>query len=225
MKKLLAALIALVSLNAFSQVVYLDTTSVNLDSTGATLIKTSATPYNVTLNLIVPTTVERCEPRDMVTGTNAARCGTYTESYNCGGFGTGPYRRGPNYNPPRRGPNYRPPGTTGPRRGTSIPAGRRYNPRNDNRGGYYGTNICYREVPRTCTYCINPYYVTVDMPKTFDLTFDRFNRDATIEFNLDQHGNLILDVAGVAPGCVKKTIYGSGKNITGAKLKLKRSCR
>lgn len=219
MKKILIAMVAMMSLSAFSQVVYLDSTSVNLNSTGGTLIKTDMTPGKVTLNLMVPTSVERCDPRDMITGANAARCGTDTQYYNCGGrIGIGG-----RYHPGRGRPIYTTPIRPRPGRRVSVPAGRRYNPANDNR---LHINLqCYREVARVCTYCVNPYYVTVDMPKTFDLTFDRFNRDATIEFNLDQHGNLILDVTGVAPGCVKKVIYGGGKNLTGAKLKLKRSCR
>lgn len=228
MKKILAALIALASVNAFSQVIYLDTTSVVLGGNNATLIKTGSTPSNVTLRVSVPTTFERCNPGSYVTMTDGARCGYDEVPRYCRGGGVyrgGPVRRGPNYRPPRTGPNYRPPRST-PRRGVSIPAGRRYNPHRANTGVYVGTTICgYDSVPRTCSVCTSPYYETVNVEKSFDLTFSKFTRDATIEFSLDQYGNLILDVMGVAPGCVKKTVYGSGKNITGAKLKLKRSCR
>lgn len=230
MKKILAALIALASVNAFSQVIYLDSTEVYVGGNNATLVKTDMTPGNVTLRVSVPTTFERCNPGDYITVTDGVRCGYDEVARYCRGggyYGTTPYRTGPNYRPPRTGPNYRPPRTTGPRPGTSIPAGRRYNPRHDNRGGVYvGTSVCgYDKVPRTCSVCANPYYETVNVEKAFDLTFDRFTKDATIEFSLDQYGNLVLDVMGVASNCVKKTIYGSGKNITGAKLKLKRSCR
>lgn len=229
MKKILAALIAMASVNAFSQVIYLDQTDVVLGGSGATLIKTDVTPSNVTLRVTVPTTVERCNSYDYITVTDGARCG-YDEvprycrggSYG-GGYGT-PTRRGPNYNPPRGG-SYNP-NRRGPRPGTSIPAGRRYNPNRANGGYYGGTSICgYDSVPRTCSVCANPYYETVQVQKAFDLTFERFTRDATIQFSLDQYGNLVLDVTGVSSGCVKKTVYGSGTNITGAKLKLKRSCR
>lgn len=237
MKKILMALIATASVNAFSQDIYLDQTDVVLGGSGATLIKTDVTPSNVTLRVTIPTTIERCNSNDYITVTGGTRCGYDKIPRYCrggsygGGYGI-PTRRGPNYNPSRGG------GYT-PRRGTSIPAGRRYNPNHANGrggfGGYYGgsyggtyggTMTCgYDSIPRTCSVCANPYYETVQIQKAFNLTFDRFTKDATIQFSLDQYGNLVLDVTGVSPGCVKKTIYGSGKNITGAKIKLKRSCR
>lgn len=232
MKKFLAALVALTSVSAFSQVIYLDQTDIELGGNTATLIKTSTTPKNITLRVTVPTTVERCNSYDYVRVTDGAQCGYDEVPRYCRGGGSYggrygiPTRRGPNYNPPRRGGAYNPRRGSTPRRGTSIPAGRRYDPRRSTGGLFGGTSICsYDSVPRTCSVCRSPYYETVQVQKAFNLTFDRFNKDATIHFSLSQYGNLVLNVTGVSPRCIKKTIYGSGKNITGAKVKLKRSCR
>ena len=233
MKKLFSTLIALVSVSAFAQnVVYLDSTDIDLGTNAATLVKTPMTPNMVTLNLVVPTQVKRCDPGDYMTVTSGAQCGYDSVARRCGGRYGGGYG---GYGTPRRtGPNYRPPRTGGgnrPRRGTSIPAGRRYNPaRGGMSGGSYGYpssyNCGYDQVPRTCSVCRNPYYVTVDMRKTFDIQFERFNKDATIEFSLDQYSNLVLNITGISPRCIKKTIYtGTNNEKTGAKIKLKRSCR
>lgn len=214
MKKLIAAAIAIMSLNSFANTVYLDSANVDLGSNTATLVKTQTSPSVVNLKVTVPTTVERCEEADMRVRTrlvtSGARCGYDTISYRCGGVYTGP-----RYNP--RGPRRR-----GPRGRVSIPAGRRYNPAR--------ANICYRTVARTCSvserYCVNPQYVTVDKVKNFELTFAKFyNNEATINFSLDQNQNLTLEMADISPSCVKKKVYKSGGVVTGARLKLKRSCR
>jgi len=90
-------------------------------------------------------------------------------------------------------------------------------------------NMCTTTVARTCTvserYCSNPQYVTVDKIKNFNLQFDKFNKNASIAFSLDQNNNLELDVLNINESCVKKTIYGNDGVTTGAKLKLKRRCR
>lgn len=220
MKTLILALTALVSMSTFaSPNVYLNGSYVNVDSNPATLIKTHNTPSSVNLSVNIPTTVERCDEQDMrtryVTVTSGAQCGYDSVRYLCGGRYSTPTRRGSSYNPPRGG--------RGSSRGrVSIPAGRRYNP-------VHANNYCYRNVARTCSvakrYCSNPYYVTVDKVKNFNLTFSKFSKTATIEFALDQDYNLDLDVISEPQSCVTKTIYGSNGVKTGAKIKLKRRCR
>ncbi len=217
MKKLLILSLALVSMGALANTVYLNGSSVEVGSNAATLEKTANTPANVTLNLVVPTSVERCDDADMrtrrTTVTNGPLCGYDSVAYRCNGGYYGSGRVGPRYNPPRRGPR-------GPRGGRVVYAGRRYN-RN---------NLCYRTVARSCVterrYCANPQYVTVDKLKSFNLSFSKFSKDASIAFSLDQNQNLELEVLGMNDSCVKKTIYvsDSGEK-TGAKLKLKRRCR
>ena len=230
MKKLLFVLTALTSLASFaSPNVFLDSSFVTVDSNPATLVKTRNTPSNVTLSVRVPTTIERCDDQDMrtryVTVTSASECGTDRVRVNCG-YGNGGYGNGGYNTPVRRGRNYNPPG--GVRRGSrggrgrvSIPAGRRYN--------HYNNNSCTEEIARTCQvprrYCSNPFYVTVDKVKSFELSFDKFRKAATIEFSLDQNQNLELDVVSERVSCIAKTIYGNNGVKTGAKIKLKRRCR
>ena len=55
--------------------------------------------------------------------------------------------------------------------------------------------------------------------------FKNFKKAAVINFSLDEHSNLVVDVTSEPASCVKKTIYGKTNNITGVKLKLKNSCR
>jgi hypothetical protein len=237
MKKLLFVLTTLTSLATFaSPNVFLDSSFVTVDSNPATLVKTKNTPSNVTLSVRVPTTIERCDDQDMrtryVTVTSASECGTDRIRVNCGfgngGFGNGHYGNGGFNTPIRRGGNYNPPGGVrrGPRGGSgrgrvSIPAGRRYN--------HYNNNSCVEEIARTCQvarrYCSNPFYVTVDKVKSFELSFDKFRKAATIEFSLDQNQNLELDVVSESVSCIAKTIYGDNGVKTGAKIKLKRRCR
>lgn len=223
MKKIILMAMSIVSLGAFAQTVYLDGSNVNVDTNPAILVKTSTTPNYVTLNVKVPTTVERCEEADMRVSydmvTDGARCGYDTIRRNCGG-GYYPGRVGPSYNPPRRGIRI----GVGVRVGrgrVSIPAGRVYN------GGYM--NDCSETVARTCRvetrYCSKPYSVTVDMYKTFNLEFLKFNEDASIDFSLDQNYNLKLDVLNMSDSCLKTTIYGDNGVKTGAKIKLKSRCR
>jgi hypothetical protein len=227
MKKLIIALTALTSLASFaSPNVYLDGSRVVVDSNPSTLIKTVNTPSNVTLAVRVPTTIERCEDRDMrrryVTVTSASECGTERIRTSCG-YGRGGYGNGGMNVPTRRGGNYNPPSRNG-RRGSrvSVPAGRRYNTARS-------INTCFETVARTCkvsrSYCSNPFYVTVDKIKSFDLSFDRFRKAATIEFSLDQNQNLELDVTSERSSCISQTIYNKNGVKTGAKIKLKRRCR
>jgi hypothetical protein len=231
MKILLFALTALTSLATIaSPNIDLNSSYVTVNSNPATLIKTRNTPNNVALSVRVPTTIERCEDQDMrtryVTVTSASECGTDRIRVNCG-FGNGHYGNGGFNTPVRRGRNYNPPGgrrgsRAGGRGRLSIPAGRRYNPMNNN-------NSCTEEIARTCQvtrrYCSNPYYVTVDKVKSFELSFDKFRKAATIEFSLDQNQNLELDVVSESVSCIAKTIYGDNGVKTGAKIKLKRRCR
>jgi hypothetical protein len=227
MKKMLAAAIAILSLNSFANTVYLDSGSVDLGSNEATLEKTASTPSSVNLTVTVPTEIERCDEADMrvhrTTVTSGARCGYDTVRTRCGGYY--PTTNYPRYRTPRRGPR----GPRGPRynppRGgrTSVYAGRRY------RNGSYNTNTCLRNVARTCTvnerYCSNPQYVTVDKIKSFKLSFEKFNKDASIKFSLDQRNNLELEVLNIRSKCIKKKVFTNGSEKTGAELKLKRRCR
>jgi hypothetical protein len=222
MKKILTALIAMTSLSAFSQVVYLDSGVVDLQGNSATLVKTAATPTTVDLKLTVPTTLERCNPMDFIRVTDGVRCGFDSVPRFCGGYG---HPHGPVVVGPRVVVT---PGRPGPRPG-SVPAGRRVRVGVGVGVGYpgtYGPNYCgYDQVPRTCNICVRPYYETVDMAKSFKLQFEKFNQEATIEFALDQNYNLVLDVKGVSPSCVKTVIYGKNGTKTGAKITMKRGCR
>ena len=218
MKKLLTLSLAIASIGAFANTVYLNGSSVEVGSNAATLEKTANTPSNVTLNLVVPTSVERCDDADMRTRrtrvTNGPLCGYDSVAYRCSGGYYGSGRVGPRYNPPRRG------GPRGPRNGGGY-----YGRRHGNRAG-----LCYRTVARSCvterSYCANPQYVTIDKLKSFKLSFSKFSKDASIAFSLDQNQSLELEVLGMNDSCVKKTVYvnDSGEK-TGAKLKLKRKCR
>ncbi len=225
MKKLLTIALTALSVGAFANTVYLDNASVDLGSNQATLEKTSQTPTSVNLVVTVPTQIERCEPADMRVEnrviTSGARCGYDTIRTYCGGGFGGIGHPGIGYNPPRVG--VRIGGGRGRGRGgrVVIPAGRRYNP--------IRNNSCLRTVARTCTvserYCVNPQYVTVDKVKNFTLQFDKFNKDASIAFSLDQNNKLELDVLNMEASCIKKTVYGNDGVTTGAKLKLRRRCR
>jgi hypothetical protein len=224
MKKLLTIAMAALSVGAFANTVYLDSDSVDLGSNQATLEKTSQTPTSVNLVVTVPTQIERCDDADMRverrTITSGARCGYDTVRTFCGGgYGRVGYPTGPRYNPRRTRVGGRRGGRVSG--GIIISAGTRYNPIMD--------NMCTTTVARTCTvserYCSNPQYVTVDKIKNFNLQFDKFNKNASIAFSLDQNNNLELDVLNINESCVKKTIYGNDGVTTGAKLKLKRRCR
>lgn len=218
---LLVALFALgVSANDY---VVLEGNSVSLNSSNASLEVTAYTPNNI--NLIVPVTYTRemCDPRDERRERyDCSETESYYDPY-CYGGPIGHPRRGGTINP--RGPRYNPPGgTVGRSRRTGRVVVR------TGRTGRVGTTSgCWRTrlVPRTCTrtICTNPYYVDDVVTKNFSLTLESYTRNDVLNFSLDQYGNLNLMPTRVSPGCTVLTKYGSGSNVTGAKLKLKRSCR
>jgi hypothetical protein len=230
MKKILTAAIAVLSLNSFANTVYLDSSRVDLGANQATLEKTASTPETVNLKVTVPTKIERCDEVDMrvqrTTVTSGARCGYETVVVSCNGYDTGYYpNTRPRYRAPRtgrvsrRGSRYNPP--VGGR--TSVYAGRRY------RNGGFNRHTCVRTIAKTCTvneiYCSNPQYVTVDKVKNFKLFFNRFNKEASIKFSLDQENNLELKVLNIKSSCLKTKVFVNGSEKTGAEIKLKRRCR
>tara|TARA_B100001971_G_scaffold129103_1_gene119013 strand:- start:58815 stop:59483 length:669 start_codon:yes stop_codon:yes gene_type:complete len=217
-------LVALFAIGASANdYVVLEGNSVRLESSTASLEKTAYTPNSI--NLIVPVTYTRemCEPRDERRERyDCSETDTYYDPYCYGGpigyprhpRGGGVVVRGPRYNPPG--------GTVGRSRTTGrvvVRTGRSH--RVDT--GCWRT----RRIPRTCTrtICTNPYYVDDVVSKNFTLTFDNYNRNDVLNFSLDQYGNLTLMPTRISAGCTVLTKYGSGSDVTGAKLKLKRSCR
>jgi hypothetical protein len=216
----LMALVALLITSAFANdYVVLDGPSVRLDSSVATLEKNHYTPSVVNLMVPVIHTVEMCDPRDERTERYACdETDTYYDPY-CYGGGRigGPIGprgpRGPRYNPPR------------PRGGVvrGRPTGRvivRSRPINS---GCWRTRVIRRTCTRTI--CTNPYTIDEVRNQNFALSFENYNKDAILNFSLDQYGNLTLMPTTISAACTVLTKFGEGSNVTGAKLKLKRRCR
>jgi len=200
--------------------VVLDGPTVKLDSSMATLEKNHYTPNSV--NMIVPVvhTVEMCDPRDERTQRyDCSETDTYWDSFCHGGRvggGIG-YPRGPRYNPPRTGGRVVIGNGRGRRTGRVVVRTRPVNT------GCWRTRV----IPRTCTrtICSNPYTIDEVRNQNFNLTFENYNKDAILNFSLDQYGNLTLMPTSTSASCTVLTKYGSGSDVTGAKLKLKRRCR
>jgi len=216
MKKLLIALVSIASLasiNSFAQT--LDAAFVTIDGNPAVLQKTEQTPKSVTLQVKVPTQVKRCNPEDYayreVRG--IIRYESVPRVVCNGGYQNGGPRNGGVV--VRRHPS-------NPRHQNP----RHQNPRNHPQHRRNSCHTVYQEVPVygmiTEKYCVAPYYATVNVDKTFQLKFNKFQRAASILFSLDEYDNAEVTVSDMPEDCVKIKIYN---NKRAAKLTLKRSCR
>lgn len=223
MKRLL--LIALMALGvSANDYVVLEGNTVTLNSSSASLEKTAYTPNSI--NLVVPVTYTRemCDPRDeRIQRYDCSETDTYYDPL-CYGGPIG-HPRHPRGGVVVRGPRYNPPGTGG-----TVGRSRRTGRVVVRTGRSHRTDMgCWRTrvIPRTCTrtICSNPYYVDDVVSQNFTLTLENYTRNDVLNFSLDQYGNLTLLPTRVSAGCTVLTKYGSGSNVTGAKLKLKRSCR
>lgn len=206
----------IVSLSSFAGDNILNSKTKTLDSNSMILEKPSDAPNFITLNVPVPTTSRYCvEYADrQVFGQNERECGyDLIERRDCSG---GVYVGGGSV-VVRRGPL---PGGRGGI-GVRVPMPR-----------IPVTNPCryYTEkVPRSCyftdTYCARYETSVAPVYKRFNLEFERFNVATKINFSLDEYNNLIVDALDVPEYCIKKVVYANGAEVTGVKLKLKRSCR
>lgn len=219
-------LVALFAMGAFANdYVVLEGNTVTLNSSNADLEKTAYT--NSVTNLIVPVTFTRemCDPRDeRLDRYDCSETDTYWDSLCIGGPIGHPGRVGV-----PRGPRYNPPGGRVGRTGGTVGRSRRTGRVVVRTGRTHVNTGCWRTrvIPRTCTrtICTNPYYVNEVVNKTFTLTLENYTRNDVLNFSLDQYGNLTLLPTRVNASCTKLVKYGSGSNVTGAKLSLKRRCR
>lgn len=232
MKKMLF-LLGFMCFNAFSQVVVLNQESITLESNTAVFDKPSDSPSFIVLNVLVPTTQKICirNEQRQVFGQNGEQCGyDLVERQDCrGGYYGGGY--------PYPGPG---PGRVVVRRGGRGPVGP-----GPVRGGRVrigvGVGVGYppvgmgcryytERVPRSCyfyeNFCAEYETRVTGVYKKFNLQFEKFNSAALINFSLDEHNNLTVDVTSHEPSCIKKTFYGPrGGDTTGIKLTLQKRCR
>lgn len=191
--------------------VVLDRSFIKLDSNRVTLEKVADTPDEVSLIVPVVHTINMCNPADE--RTRRYQCNETEEYYDPYCY-NGPVviNRGVRYNPPVNGTV-----VVGSRRrtGTVIV--------NTTPSGCWRTRV----VQKMCTevICVNPYTIDEVRNQNFKLKFHKFDRNTRLEFIIDQYGNLSFSPLDMESSCLSVTKYGSGSNVTGAKLKIKRRCK